>query len=519
MAALAARGLGRIHCEGGPALLSGMVSAGLLDELLLTLVPTLHGGGAGEHIIDIPGGLDPAAAPGPRRGPRGGRHRALARPEARVLTPPIEPMLAKPLGHEVPTGADGLSFEPKWDGFRCLVFRSESGVVLQGRGRSKDADEVVDLAYAFPELVAATTEQLPVGTVIDGEIVVLRDGRLDFGLLSSRLRPRSEAGGTNIDRLAQAVPAALLAFDVLWSGGDWRDRPFEDRRRELARLGGSWSDPLFLTPWTTDPSVAAGWFHGFESAGVDGLIVKPLADPYQPGKRAQGKVKHERTADVVVAGWRAHARPGADGQPVVGSLLLGLHDDEGRLHYVGAASAFTAAVRADLVGLLAPFAVTDDARAPVARSLRGERPRRGQPLEEGAGLPGAATGARRRGDLRPDGGAALPPCRRLRPLAPGPRPGLVRVRPARGSAAARASTTSSTPDPRSRGDRAPARLHSRRLPRHLREVRRVGQLGQPGLHVGIPGRQRGAEVGGRRAHPRPRIDRRERRRARAPCGA
>ena len=281
-----------------------------------------------------------------------------------MLTPPIEPMLAAPLGHAVPD-EPGLSFEPKWDGFRCLVFvDGEGGVVLQGRGRSKGADEIVDLAYAFPEVVAAVRDQVPSGTVLDAEIVVLHDGRLDFGVLSSRLRPRSEADGTNIARLAVEHPATLLAFDLLWSDRDRMADPFESRREALIALSAGWQPPILLTPNTVDRAVAQTWFTEFESAGVDGLIVKPLGDAYLPGKRAQGKVKHLRTADVVVAGWRPYTKPGPDGQAVVGSLLLGLHDDSGVLHYVGGASAFTMKVRLDLVDLLAPLTCADDDEHP-----------------------------------------------------------------------------------------------------------------------------------------------------------
>ncbi len=294
-----------------------------------------------------------------------------------MLTPPVDPMLAAPLGHDLPPPSDDVSFEPKWDGFRCLVFRSASGIVLQGRGRSRSGpDDVVDLAYAFPELVSAALQQLPEGTVVDGEIVVLSEGRLDFGALSSRLRPRSEAGGSNIARLAESLPASFLAFDLLWSQGDTMDLPFRERRALLHELAESWLAPLMLTPATRDRDVARSWFTGFESAGVDGLIVKPLGDPYLPGKRTQGKVKHQRTADVVVAGWRPHSRPGPDGNPVVGSLLLGLHDDEGVLHYVGAASAFTAGMRAELVDVLQPWMLaTGEAHpwhAPTTSRVPGE---------------------------------------------------------------------------------------------------------------------------------------------------
>ena len=282
-----------------------------------------------------------------------------------MITPPVEPMLAKPLGHEVPTDLVDTAFEPKWDGFRCLVFHDADGIVLQGRGRSRSsADEVVDLAYAFPEVVAACLAQLPAGTVIDAEIVVPVNGRLDFTALSTRLRPRSEAGGTNIAKLAESLPASLLAFDVLWSAGDVMRQSFADRRKVLERLAKTWGPPMFLTPQTTDPAVARAWFDGYESAGVDGLMVKGLDAAYVPGKRTQGKVKHLRTADVVVAGWRPHANFASNGDHVVGSLLLGLHDDAGVLQYVGAASAFTASVRANLVDLLAPYEIAADAPHP-----------------------------------------------------------------------------------------------------------------------------------------------------------
>lgn len=278
-------------------------------------------------------------------------------------------MLAKPLGSRVPESAEGIAFEPKWDGFRCLVFRDDDGVTLQGRGRSTsarsgEAEDYVDLGYAFPELVQACTEQLPPGTIVDGEIVLPREGRLDFPALSSRLRPRTEAGGGNIARLAAALPAALVVFDALWIAGDLRSRPLRDRRRALEEMARTWRSPLLLCPQTTDRGLAEHWFATFESAGVDGLIVKSLDEPYQPGVRAQGKVKHQRTADVVVAGWRPHTRPGPDGRPIVGSLLLGLYDDPGLLHYVGVASAFPMNRRAQLVSELSPHALEPDAGHP-----------------------------------------------------------------------------------------------------------------------------------------------------------
>ena len=281
-----------------------------------------------------------------------------------MLTPPIEPMLAKPLGSTIPT-EPGVQFEPKWDGFRALVFWDGTDVVLQGRGRgAKDGDAVVDLAYAFPEIVHAVRTQLPVGVVLDGEIVVEHAGRLDFAVLSQRLRPRSEAGGGNIERLAATYPASLLLFDVLFAEIDRRAHPLRDRRARLEALATDWQPPLRLTPATTDPMLAGIWFDQFESAGVDGLIVKRLDDLYRAGERAQGKVKHERSADAVVAGWRPYTKPGPDGGAIVGSLLLGLHDADGVLQYVGGASAFPMAMRAALREILDPLALDADARHP-----------------------------------------------------------------------------------------------------------------------------------------------------------
>jgi ATP-dependent DNA ligase len=248
-------------------------------------------------------------------------------------------MLAKPLGHRLPEHLEGMAVEPKWDGFRCLVFRGPDGVTLQGRGRSQGTSGgarahqgVADLSHAFPELVEACLTQLEPGTIVDGEIVLPLDGRLDFSALSSRLRPRSEAGGANIARLAASLPVTFLAFDLLWLGHDLMDRPLHERRRALEQAARAWHAPLLLGPQTTDRRVAEHWFTAFESAGVDGLIVKALDEPYRPGVRTQGKVKHQRTADVVVAGWRPHTRTGPDGTPIVGSLRLGHHDDRGALH-------------------------------------------------------------------------------------------------------------------------------------------------------------------------------------------
>lgn len=268
-----------------------------------------------------------------------------------VLTPPVAPMLAKPLGSSVPVDGDWM-FEPKWDGFRCLIFRAADQVYVQSRSGE-------DLAYAFPEVVAAALQGLPEYIVMDGELVIADQGRLWFELLGQRIRPRSEAGGWKITELSEQHPASYVAFDLLALGSDdLRGLPQSQRRDRLESV--PLHAPFHVTPMTRDPVVAGQWFDMFEGAGLDGVIAKPPDLPYQPGKRALAKVKHARSADVVVAGWRAHKSSGADGQPVVGSLLLGLFDDSGVLHNVGAAASFSVARRAELAAELAPLAVADD---------------------------------------------------------------------------------------------------------------------------------------------------------------
>ena len=277
------------------------------------------------------------------------------------FAPPVAPMLAKPGGSSVPdpdSVGGGLLYEPKWDGFRIIIFRQESSAVLQPRR----AD---DLAYAFPDVVAEALRQLPPGTVVDGELVSAHDGRLWFEELGMRLRPRSEAGGWKIAELAGQYPASFVAFDVLAvSGSDLRSSPNRERRAALEALSQHWEPPFYRSPAITDPELARRWFDVFEGAGLDGVIARPLDAPYQPGKRTLLKVKHARTADVVVAGWRPHKSPGPDGSPVVGSLLLGLFDDHGRLHHVGVASSFSAARRAALVAELAAYADPDPEEHP-----------------------------------------------------------------------------------------------------------------------------------------------------------
>lgn len=266
------------------------------------------------------------------------------------VAPPLPPMLATPGGDAVPQDPT-LAFEPKWDGFRALVFRSGDRVVLQGRGGD-------DLAYAFPEVVRAVARELPAHVALDGEIVIIRDGALDFSALGTRLRPRSESA--SILRLADTSPATLVVFDIL--ALDDRlliDAPYLERRRVLESLALRGSD-IRLTPMTRDHAEAARWFVDVEGAGLDGLIAKDVGAAYQPGKRAMTKIKHRRTLDAVVAGWRPHAKDPDE----VGSLLLGLHDDRGRLHHVGAVSGLSASRRRELTEDLRPLRIAEDGDHP-----------------------------------------------------------------------------------------------------------------------------------------------------------
>ena len=253
------------------------------------------------------------------------------------LSPPVKPMLARAV-HEVPR-ADGLSYEPKWDGFRCIVFRDGDEVELGSRNDRP-------LTRYFPELLAHLREALPERCVVDGEIVVVTDDGLDFDTLQQRLHPAA----SRVAKLAAETPASFVAFDLLaLDDRDLTPAPFSERRTLLeAHLVGGLH--VHLTPTTRDPAVAEDWFDRFEGAGFDGVMAKPLDQPYQQDKRVMWKVKHERTADCVVAGFRWHK----DGQGV-GSLLLGLYDDDGHLHHVGVASSFTAARRRELVDELAPL--------------------------------------------------------------------------------------------------------------------------------------------------------------------
>lgn len=269
------------------------------------------------------------------------------------VEPPVEPMLASPGADRVPQGA-ALGYEPKWDGFRTIVFRHGDRVVIQGRGGD-------DLAYAFPEVVAAVISGLPDRIVLDGELIALSaDGQADFTTMGTRIRPRSEAGGASIAALSAQSPVTLVAFDLLALGDDSLiSTPFADRRALLEGVVSSTS-PVRLTPHTRDPDLAARWFHEFEGGGIDGIIVKDLAAVYAPGRRTLVKVKHQRTLDAVVAGWR----PKTGSAELIGSLLLGLYDDQDRLHHIGVASGISAARGREFAELLAPLALPDGAHHP-----------------------------------------------------------------------------------------------------------------------------------------------------------
>ncbi|HEY1178343.1 MAG TPA: ATP-dependent DNA ligase, partial [Phytomonospora sp.] len=256
------------------------------------------------------------------------------------VMPPVRPMLAKSVsGVPDPDRYGGLSFEPKWDGFRCLVFRDGDEVELTSRNTKP-------LTRYFPEVVAAIKEQLPERCVLDGELFVASGGRLEFEVLQERIHPAA----SRINLLAEQTPASYVAFDLLALGDErYADRPFADRRAALERaLGGLGADGrCHLTRTTTDRAVAEEWFTQFEGAGLDGVIAKPLGAPYQQNARTMMKIKHARTADVVLAGYRLH-KNSTDAKPLLGSLLLGLYDD-GKLQHVGVAASFTEAKRAALI--------------------------------------------------------------------------------------------------------------------------------------------------------------------------
>jgi ATP-dependent DNA ligase len=257
------------------------------------------------------------------------------------VMPPVKPMLAKSV-KEMPTEKtvpDGLLYEPKWDGFRCIVFRDGDEVELGSRNERP-------LTRYFPDVVDAVKKALPPRCVVDGEIVIARDGRLDFEALQMRLHPAE----SRVRKLAAETPAEFVAFDLLAVGDDdLTKQPFGERRGLLERSVTE-TESVHLTPATRDLDTAVRWFTELEGAGLDGVVAKPLTVTYRQDERVMFKVKHERTADCVVAGFRYHKSG-----PIVGSLLLGLHDDTGALRHVGVAASFSMARRKELLDELAPY--------------------------------------------------------------------------------------------------------------------------------------------------------------------
>jgi ATP-dependent DNA ligase len=256
------------------------------------------------------------------------------------LAPPLEPMLAK-ASNGLPEG-EGWLYEPKWDGFRAIVFRDGDDVLIQSR-------DLKPLDRYFPELAAPLRANLPERCVVDGEVVISRDGSLDFEALLLRIHPAA----SRVKMLAEGSPASFVGWDLLALGDeDLREVPQGERRARLEVAFANVEAPIHLTPATRERALAADWFDRFEGAGLDGVIAKRLDAPYQPGKRAMLKIKHQRTADCVVAGFRWHKNgPGTH----VGSLLLGLYDDEGTLHHLGVTSSFTWERRATILEELQPL--------------------------------------------------------------------------------------------------------------------------------------------------------------------
>jgi ATP-dependent DNA ligase len=254
--------------------------------------------------------------------------------------PPLEPMLAKP-SNGLPDG-DGWLYEPKWDGFRAIVFRDGDETLIQSR-------DLKPLDRYFPELAAPLRASLPDRCVVDGEVVIAQDGELAFESLLLRIHPAA----SRVAMLGEETPASFVAWDLLaLDDEDLRGLPQVDRRARLEKVLTGVKAPVHLTPATRDRATAADWFDRFEGAGLDGVIAKRLDAPYQPGKRAMLKVKHQRTADCVVAGFRWHKNgPGTH----VGSLLLGLYDDAGKLHHVGITSSFSWDRRGALTKELEPL--------------------------------------------------------------------------------------------------------------------------------------------------------------------
>ncbi|TRW46815.1 ATP-dependent DNA ligase [Georgenia yuyongxinii] len=256
------------------------------------------------------------------------------------VMPPVAPMLAK----SVPEVPDLGHTEPKWDGFRTIVFRDGDEVVLGSRNERP-------MTRYFPELVESIKANTPARCVIDGEIILVTGDRLDFDALQQRIHPAA----SRVKLLAEQTPVSFVGFDLLALGDeDLMRRPFRERRARLLEALDEAADPIFPTPATANLAQALQWFESFEGAGLDGVVAKPLDGTYQPNKRAMYKIKHERTADCVVAGFRWHKTGG-----VVGSLLLGLYTDDGQLQHVGVTASFPMARRKSLLDELAPYRDVD----------------------------------------------------------------------------------------------------------------------------------------------------------------
>ncbi|PYT32453.1 MAG: ATP-dependent DNA ligase [Acidobacteria bacterium] len=267
------------------------------------------------------------------------------------VNPPILPMLAKRVD-DLPAAGTWI-FEPKWDGFRALVFRDRDEIEIQSR-------DAKPLNRYFPELLEALASQLPARCVLDGEIVIATDGGLDFEALQLRLHPAA----SRVKLLSKQIPASIVFFDLLSEGHrDLRGEPFEERRHALEALLSSIAPPIHLTPATRESSVASDWFRRFEGAGLDGVIAKPISGTYEPNKRVMLKVKHERDCDCVVAGFRWYKK---GERTAVGSLLLGLFDDDGALQHVGVCASFSDEKRRELVEFLARYRIASDDNAALA---------------------------------------------------------------------------------------------------------------------------------------------------------
>jgi ATP-dependent DNA ligase len=256
------------------------------------------------------------------------------------VNPPVLPMLAKRVD-ELPDGENWI-FEPKWDGFRALVFRDGDEILIQSRDEKP-------LNRYFPELLEPLSSVLPSRCVLDGELVIVKNDELDFDSLQLRLHPAA----SRVNLLSQQIPASVVFFDLLCHGvRDLCGEPFQNRRRELESMISSAPPPIHLTPTTRDRIVAADWFRRFEGAGLDGVIAKPISGTYEPNKRVMLKVKHERDCDCVVAGFRWHKK---GDRTLVGSLLLGLFDEAGNLQHVGVCASFSNAKRLELAEFLKPY--------------------------------------------------------------------------------------------------------------------------------------------------------------------